>query len=43
MDPARVKVVSEKEAAALILDTQEIGRMLKGLVQSLERNVAGTY
>jgi four helix bundle protein len=40
---ARVKVVSEKEAAALISDTQEIGRMLKGLVQSLERNVAGTY
>jgi four helix bundle protein len=31
---ARVKVVSEKEAAALISDTQEIGRMLKGLVGS---------
>jgi four helix bundle protein len=39
---ARVKVVSEKEAAALISDTQEIGRMLKGLVASLERSVAGT-
>jgi len=39
---ARVKVVSEQEAAALISDTQEIGRMLKGLVASLERTVAGT-
>jgi four helix bundle protein len=39
---ARVKVVSEPEAAALISDTQEIGRMLKGLVASLERSVAGT-
>ena len=39
---ARVKVVSEKEAAALISDTQEIGRMLKGLVTSLERSVRGT-
>ena len=37
---AQVKVVSEKEAAALISDTQEIGRMLKGLVQSLERKCA---
>ena len=37
---ARVKVVSEKEAAALISDTQEIGRMLRGLVASLERSVA---
>lgn len=40
---ARVKVVSEMEAAALISDTQEIGRMLKGLVTSLERSVAGTH
>jgi hypothetical protein len=40
---ARVKVVSEIEAAALISDTQEIGRMLKGLVTSLERSVAGTH
>jgi four helix bundle protein len=39
---ARVKVVSEQEAAALISDTQEIGRMLKGLVASLERTVVGT-
>jgi four helix bundle protein len=39
---ARVKMVSEKEAAALISDTQEIGRMLNGLVTSLERSVRGT-
>ncbi len=39
---ARVKVVSEQEATALITDAQEIGRMLKGLVASLERSVAGT-
>jgi four helix bundle protein len=39
---ARVKVVSEREAAVLISDTQEIGRMLKGLVTSLERSVRGT-
>jgi four helix bundle protein len=39
---ARVKVVSEQEAATLISDTQEIGRMLKGLVASLERTVVGT-
>jgi len=38
---ARVKVVSDKEATALISDAQEIGRMLKGLVASLERSVAG--
>jgi four helix bundle protein len=38
---ARVKVVSEKEATALISNAQEIGRMLKGLVTSLERSVAG--
>jgi four helix bundle protein len=38
---ARVKVVSEKEAIALISDTQEIGRMLQGLVKSLERSVEG--
>jgi four helix bundle protein len=36
---SRVKVVSEQEAAALISDTQEIGRMLQGLVKSLERSV----
>ena len=39
---ARVKVVSEQEAATLISDTQEIGRMLMGLVASLERSIAGT-
>jgi four helix bundle protein len=39
---ARVKVVSEQDATALISDAQEIGRMLKGLVVSLERSVAGT-
>jgi four helix bundle protein len=38
---ARVKVVSEKEAIALISDAQEIGRMLQGLVKSLERSVEG--
>ena len=36
---SRVRVVSEQEAAALISDTQEIGRMLQGLVKSLERSV----
>ena len=36
---ARVKVVAEQEAVALISDTQEIGRMLLGLVKSLERSV----
>ena len=39
---ARVKVVSEKEAEALISDTREVGRMLRGLVGSLERSVART-
>jgi hypothetical protein len=37
-----VKVVSENEAAALISDPQEIARMLKGLVTSLERSVRAT-
>jgi four helix bundle protein len=36
---ARVKVVSEQEAAALISDAQEIGRMIQGLVKSLERSI----
>jgi four helix bundle protein len=35
---ARVKLVNEREAAALIADAQEIGRMLQGLVASLERS-----
>jgi hypothetical protein len=39
---ARVKVVSEQEAGALISDAQEIGRMLMGLVASLERSTART-
>lgn len=38
---ARVKVVSPQEAATLIADAQEIGRMLQGLVKSLERSVEG--
>ena len=39
---ARVKVVNEQEAAALIADTQEIGRMLQGLIASLERSSASS-
>jgi four helix bundle protein len=35
----RVKVVSETEASALISDAQEIGRMIQGLVKSLEHSV----
>lgn len=38
---ARVKVVSEQDAAALIANTQEIGKMLQGLVKSLERSGIG--
>ena len=33
----RIRVVSEPEAAALIADAEEVGRMLYGLVRSLER------
>jgi four helix bundle protein len=33
----RVELVTEEEAAAYIADAQEIGRMLGGLVNSLER------
>jgi four helix bundle protein len=33
----RVDVVSEREATAIIADAEEVGRMLKGLVRSLER------
>ena len=36
---SRVRVVSEQEAAALISDTQEIGRMFQGLCKSRERSV----
>ena len=35
----RVKLIEEREATALIADAQEIGRMLQGLVVSLERSV----
>jgi four helix bundle protein len=38
----RVKVVSEQEGSALVSDAQEIGRMIQGLVKSLERSVDGT-
>ena len=34
----RVDLVTEEEAATYIADAQEIGRMLGGLVSSLERN-----
>jgi four helix bundle protein len=33
----RVEVVSETEATAIIADAEEVGRMLNGLVKSLER------
>jgi four helix bundle protein len=33
----RVQIVSEHEAASMIADSEEIGRMLRGLVVSLER------
>jgi four helix bundle protein len=33
----RVKLVTEQEAAAIIADAEEVGRMLRGLVKSLER------
>ena len=36
---ARVKVVSEQEATALISDAQEIGRILKGLMASHRSSV----
>jgi four helix bundle protein len=39
---ARVRVVNEQEAAALIADTQEISRMLQGLIASLERSSASS-
>jgi hypothetical protein len=34
----RIEIVSEAEAAALIADAEEVGRMLHGLVSSLERS-----
>jgi four helix bundle protein len=33
----RIEIVTERDAAALIADAQELGRMLNGLVRSLER------
>ncbi len=33
----RVKIVSELEATSVIRDAQEVGRMLHGLIASLER------
>ena len=33
----RIEIVSEQEAAALLADAEEVGRMLYGLVRSLER------
>ena len=35
---SRIKLVNEREAEILIADAQEIGRMLQGLVGSLERS-----
>lgn len=34
----RVQLINEEEAAAYIADAEEVGRMLGGLVNSLERN-----
>ena len=34
----RIEIVTERDALALISDAQEIGRMLNGLVTSLERS-----
>lgn len=34
----RIEIVSEADASALIADAQEVGRMLYGLVRSLERS-----
>jgi four helix bundle protein len=34
----RVKLVTEQEAATIIADAEEVGRMLRGLVKSLERS-----
>jgi four helix bundle protein len=38
----RVEIVSTEEAAILIADAEEIGRMLHGLIGSLERTRHGT-
>lgn len=34
---SRIEIVSEAEAAVLIADAEEVGRMIHGLVRSLER------
>ena len=34
----RVNLVSEQDGSALVADAQEIGRMIQGLVKSLERS-----
>jgi len=34
----RIEIVGEQEAAALLADAEEVGRMLYGLVRSLERS-----
>ena len=34
----RIEIVNEAEAAILIADAEEVGRMLHGLVTSLERS-----
>jgi four helix bundle protein len=34
----RVGLVTEQEAATIIADAEEVGRMLRGLVKSLERS-----
>jgi four helix bundle protein len=33
----RIEIIKDAEAAALIADAEEVGRMLYGLVSSLER------
>jgi four helix bundle protein len=37
---SRIDVVSEADAAVLISDAEEVGRMIHGLVRSLERTRA---
>jgi len=37
----RVKVVTEADATTLIADAQEVGRMLRGLIGSLEQSTRG--
>jgi four helix bundle protein len=37
----RIEIVSEQEAETIIADSEEVGRMLRGLVASLERPTRG--